>query len=169
MGVPIGGLQWGARSIRFCYGWAGRPLGSILTPLYNCKQITFIYVLYITNNTIIARGPELSIATRACIYKLCSISWSYKKIYTKYPNIPLLIIGNTYRTEATRLNCQSKVQTGVPRVILEDEHNALFKAIQLTPEIIYEALQAQEALNASVRLIKRLFQKMNIRKWIRLK
>jgi Transposase len=37
------------------------------------------------------------------------------------------------------------------------------------PEQSYEALQAIEAPNASIRLIKRLLREMHIRKWIRLK
>ena len=115
------------------------------------------------------RGKELSPQMRARICELHSIRWSYDKIHAKHPEIPRSTIADTCRKERLRVNNVSQKRCGAPRVISEDEREALFEAITLTPEMTHEALQAQEAPNASVRSIKRLLQEMNIRKWKRLK
>jgi hypothetical protein len=60
-------------------------------------------------------------------------------------------------------------RSGAPRVISEDERDALVEAVEATPEISFLALQQQEAPNASVRTVRHLFQEMHMRKWIRLK
>jgi hypothetical protein len=115
------------------------------------------------------RGAELSPQMRARICELRSLKWSYDRIHKKHPEIPRTTIADTCRNEIKRLNNASMPRSGAPRVITEDERDALFEAVTLTPEISYDALQAQEAPNASLRSVKRLLQEMNIRKWVRLK
>src|ERR1700722_74532 len=115
------------------------------------------------------RGRELSPQMRARICELHSIGWSYPQIHRKHPEIPLSTIGDTCRNEAKRLNNTSKPRSGAPRVITEDERDSLLETVTITPEMSYNALQAQEAPNASIRSVKRLLQEMNIRKLARLK
>ena len=115
------------------------------------------------------RGAELSPQMRARICELRSLKWSYDRIYKKHLEIPRTTIADTCRNEAKRLNNASRPRSGAPRVITEDERDALFEAVTLTPEISHDALQAQEAPNASLRSVKRLLQEMNIRKWVCLK
>jgi hypothetical protein len=49
-------------------------------------------------------------------------------------------------------------------VITEEQRDMLYDTATSAPSIYYEALQAQVALDASIRSIKRLFQEMNLRK-----
>ena len=115
------------------------------------------------------RGKELSPQLRARVCELRSLRWSYNKIHKKHPEIPRSTIAYTCIKEAERINNFSLLRVGAPRVISETERDSLFETVTLTPEITYEALQAQECPNTSMRLLKQLLQEMNIRKWIRLK
>jgi hypothetical protein len=49
-------------------------------------------------------------------------------------------------------------------MITEEERDMLYDIASLASVILYEALQAQVAPNASVRSIKRLLQEINLRK-----
>ena len=114
------------------------------------------------------RGPELSPQMRSRICELRSIGWSYQRIFEKHPEIPYSTIASTCQKERERLNNVSKPRCGAPRVITEEERDSLLETVLLTPELLYEALRAQECPNASIRAMKQLLQEMNIRKWIRL-
>jgi hypothetical protein len=115
------------------------------------------------------RGLELSPQMRSRLCELKSVGMSYSRIYAIHPEIPLSTIKSTCQMEARRVNCVSLPRQGAPRVITEDERDSMVEAVTITPEMSYHALKAQEAPNASVRSIKRLFQEMGMRKWIRLK
>ena len=110
------------------------------------------------------RGPELSPQKRVRICELRSLGWSYDRIRTKYPEIPKSTIGNTCRQEVNRVGNASQSRPGPPRVITEDQRDMLYEEATTAPKISYKALQAQIALNASTRSIKRLFQEIHLRK-----
>jgi hypothetical protein len=110
------------------------------------------------------RGPELSSQMRSRICELRSLGWSYNKIKAKHPEIARTTIANTCRQESKRLNNVSQPRPGPPRVITEEQRDMLYDEAISAPSISYEALQAQVALTASIRSIKRLLQEMNIRK-----
>jgi hypothetical protein len=101
--------------------------------------------------------------TRIC--ELHSLSWSYNRIYTKYPDIHKSIIGYMYRKEAKRVNNISQPRSGTPCIIIEEQRNILYDIATLVSSISYKALQAQVAPDTLIRLVKRLLQEMNLRKW----
>ena len=115
------------------------------------------------------KRPDLSPQLRGRILELHSLGWSLQKIATKHELAKSTVQYTVTKAKERSITQESAPRQGAPRVISDDERDALFEAIILTPEMTYEALQAQEAPNASVRSIKRLFQEMNIRKWKRLK
>ena len=59
--------------------------------------------------------------------------------------------------------------SGTLRVTNEDERDSLLETVTIDLAISHETLRDQEALNASIRSVKRLLQEMHIQKWIRLK
>jgi hypothetical protein len=109
-------------------------------------------------------GPELNPQMRARICELRSFGWSYNKIKKKHLEIPRITIADTCRQESKRLNNALQPRPGAPRVITEEQRDMLYDEAISAPSISHEALQAQVAPNASIRLIKRLLQEMNIRK-----
>src|SRR5271165_1172206 len=96
------------------------------------------------------RGPELSPQMRSCICELQSIGWSYQRIFEKHPEIPYSTIASTCQKERKRLNNVSKPRCRALRVITEEERDSLLQTVLLTPELLYEALCAQECPNASI-------------------
>jgi len=110
------------------------------------------------------RGPELTPQMRSRICELRSLGWSYNRIHAKHPEIARITIANTCQQESRRVNNVSQPRPGPPRVITEEQRDMLYDTATSIPSISYEALQAQVALDASIRSIKRLLQEMNIRK-----
>lgn len=115
-----------------------------------------------------AKHSELSPQLRGRILELRSLGWSLQKIATKHQLLKSTVQYTVMKAKERAASQESLPRQGAPRVISEDQRDALLEAITLTPEMMYEALKAQEAPNASIRSIK-LFQEMNIRKWKRLK
>lgn len=116
-----------------------------------------------------AKHCELSPQLRGRILELHSLGWSLQKIATKHQLPKSTVQYTVTKAKERTANQESLPRQGAPRVISEDQRDALLEAVTLTPEMTYEALRAQEAPNASIRSIKLLFQEMNIRKWKRLK
>lgn len=116
-----------------------------------------------------AKHSELSPQLRGRILELRSLGWSLQKIATKHQLLKSTVQYTVMKAKERAASQESLPRQGAPRVISEDQRDALLEAITLTPEMTYEALKAQEAPNASIRSIKLLFQEMNIRKWKRLK
>ena len=52
-------------------------------------------------------------------------------------------------------------QSSAPRVINKDERDSLLETVTIDPAISHKALRDQEALNASIRSVKRLLQEMH--------
>ena len=115
------------------------------------------------------RNREVPPHLHSRILELQDIGWSYSKIALKH-ELSKSTVQTTCRRALQRGPTQvSCSRPGTPRVITEDERDQMVEAVELNPGITYLALQAQEAPNASLRSIKRLFQEMNMRKWARLK
>jgi hypothetical protein len=106
---------------------------------------------------------------RARICELHSYGLSYSKIHEIHRDIPKSTIASTCQKEKKRIDQVSCPRSGRTRAFTEDQRDAIFETVELTPEMTYEALRDQEAPNASIRSVKRLLQEMNIRKWIRLR
>jgi transposase len=105
---------------------------------------------------------DLQLHMRSRILELQSIGYSYNKIATLY-QLPISIVKSiVYKARNRKEGVFSKARCGAPRVFIEDQRDELIKAVTLTLEITHAALQAQIALNASIRSMKRLFQDMNI-------
>jgi transposase len=117
-----------------------------------------------------AKRPELSPQLRGRILELRDLGWSLARIAQKH-ELPKSTVQYTVAqgNERAARNQASKPRIGAPRVISEDQRDAIVEALNATPSITHLALQQQEALNASVDTIRRLLREMNMRKWIRLK
>jgi transposase len=115
------------------------------------------------------RGKELDPQMCGRILELRSLGWSFAKIVTKH-NLPCATVQYTIKQAQIRSEKQESLpRTRRPRVITKEQRDSLFERVELTPEISYAALQAQECPNASIRSIQKLLQEIGIRKWVRLK
>ena len=100
------------------------------------------------------KRPNLSSQLRGAILELHSLGWSLQKITTQHRLANSTVQDTITKANERSITQKSAPRQGAPRVISEDERDALFEAMILNPKMTYEALQAQEAPNASVRSIK---------------
>jgi transposase len=115
------------------------------------------------------RGPELTPQMRGRILQLHSLRYSCRAI-AELHQLPKSTVHYTIRKERERNEKQESLpRPGAPRVILEEQRDRIYDTVTMNPAITYEALQYQEAPEASVRTIRKLLHDMNIRKWACLK
>ncbi len=112
---------------------------------------------------------ELSPQLRSRILELRSIGWSLQKIATKH-QLPKSTVQYTVDKAKDRPETQeSSPRRGAPRVISEDQRDALYEAVTSTPGVSFEALQAKVAPDVSTRTIRKALHEMDLRKFKRLK
>ncbi|KAJ5578154.1 uncharacterized protein N7459_007118, partial [Penicillium hispanicum] len=112
-----------------------------------------------------ARNKELTPAIRERICELHAIGWGYKRIHKRYPWIPLATIRYTVKKEPERCECISKPRSGRPRKLNELNKERIMYAIQDNPKITREDLLAEVDNKVKYRLIFRLLNADNMRKW----
>ncbi len=94
---------------------------------------------------------------RPRLCELKSIGLSYSRLHAIQLEIPLSTIKSTCQIEARRASTIYPFYDKLPYALLQKTKEIpIVEAITITPEMLYNALKAQEAPNASVRLIGRL-------------
>lgn len=78
---------------------------------------------------------ELDPQTRSRLCELRSIGWSYRKIHSRYPHIPLSTIKTTVYREHTRDNNTTRSRTGHPRRLTEEHRDRLWEIVESNPHI----------------------------------
>lgn len=114
------------------------------------------------------RGSELQPQLRGRILELRDLGWSLRKIAVKH-EISYSTVRSTVEAAKKRATTQASLpQCGAPRVISEEQRDAIYDTIQTNLNTTYEDLQSI-ASNASQRTIRQLLRDMNIRMWQRKK
>lgn len=112
-----------------------------------------------------ARSNELTPALRERIYELHAIQWGYRRIHKRYPWIPLSTIRYTIKKEHERREGVSKPRSRRPKKLTESDKGCILEAIHDNPKITYEDLLAEVDYKVKRRLIQRLLNAENMRKW----
>ena len=112
-----------------------------------------------------ARSSELTPAIRERICELHAIGWGYKRIHTRYPQIPLSTIRYTIKKEPERTAGVSKPRSGRPTILNSTEKVRLFEVIIENPKITYEDLLAEVSYKVKKESIRRLLNTEHHRKW----
>ena len=118
-----------------------------------------------------AYGKELSVETRVRILELHDIGWSMQKIATKHSLAKSTVqytITKARERAGASVNCSqaSLPRTGTPRVITEDERDAITETIEKNPYVTHEELRKEHVPHSSVRTMQRLCNEMERRKWM---
>jgi transposase len=112
-----------------------------------------------------ARLKELTPAIRERICELHAIRWGYKRIYTRYPYIPLAIIRYTIKKESERRDGMLKPRPGRLKKLTKADKDRILNAIHGDPKIIAEDLLTKVDHKVKYRSIQRLLNAENLRKW----
>ncbi len=115
------------------------------------------------------RGPELSAETRARILELYDIGWSLQKIATKHTLAKSTVqstISKARERAQTGKGQASLPRPGQPRVISEDERDAIMENTMQNPYVTHEELRKRHAPQSSIRTMQRLCNEMERRKWM---
>jgi hypothetical protein len=83
-----------------------------------------------------ALSKELTPTIRERICELHAIGWGYKRIYGRYPYIPLSIIRYTVTKEKERRDGVSKPRSGRPKKLNKADKDRLLTAIHGDPKTI---------------------------------
>ena len=111
------------------------------------------------------KGRELSPQMRSRICELKSIGYSYSKIHSIHPEIPLSTIKSTCLREKARDNNCSKPRSGAPRKLTEEQRDYLYDlAVHQNPRITVEELCSEVDFVVQKRSIQRLMQEMTAQK-----
>ena len=95
------------------------------------------------------RGPELSVEIRVRILELHDIGWSLQKIATKHSLTKATVQSTISRArERERVNGgqASLPRKGAPRVITEDERDAIMETTMCNPHVTHEELRKEHAV-----------------------
>ncbi|KFY81201.1 hypothetical protein V499_00027 [Pseudogymnoascus sp. VKM F-103] len=115
------------------------------------------------------RGPELSVETRVRILELHDIGWSLQKIATKHTLSKATVqstISKARERERVNGGQSSLPRLGAPRVITEDERDAIMENTIQNPYVTHEELRKKHAPQLSLRTMQRLCHEMDRRKWM---
>ena len=111
------------------------------------------------------KGRELSPQMRSRICELKSVGYSYSKIHSVHPEIPLSTIKSTCQREKVRDNNCSKPRSGAPRKLTEEQRDYLYDlAVHQNPHITIQELCSEVDFVVQKRSIQRLMQEMTARK-----
>ena len=89
-----------------------------------------------------AKNKEMTPTMRARICELHSIGWGYRKIHTRYPQIPVSTIRYTILNENDRDDHASKPRSGRPPVLSPEQKDLLHRLVTENPHIKMRELQA---------------------------
>lgn len=110
------------------------------------------------------RGPEPIPILRARILELHGLRWSLGEISLKH-GIPRSTVQYTITKARERAQDYKLLsRPGAPRVITEDQRDAIYEKTQAQPDITYKQLQAQEAPDAHFCTIRRLLREMHLKR-----
>jgi transposase len=112
-----------------------------------------------------ARSKELTPTIRARICELHDIGWGYKRIHTRYPQIPLSTIQYTIKKENQRNDQQSLPRSGRPKALTSEQQNYLLDLATKDPHIKMRELQIAVDTSPSKSTVRRLFRNLHMRKW----
>jgi hypothetical protein len=90
---------------------------------------------------------------RARICELHDIGWGYKRIHTRYSQIPLSTIQYTIKKENQRNDQQSLPRSGRPKALTSEQQNHL------------RELQIAVDTSPSKSTVRRLSRSLHMRKW----
>lgn len=103
-----------------------------------------------------AKNKEMTPTMRARICELHSIGWGYRKIHTRYPQIPVSTIRYTIINENNRDDHTSKPRSGRPPVLSPEQKDLLHKLVTENPHIKMRELQAAVGTSPSKHTVRRI-------------
>ncbi len=112
------------------------------------------------------RGPELSPQLRSRLCELRSLGFSYSRIHSHHPEVPLSTIKYTCIRERQRDDNKSRPRAGAPRKLTEEHKKKLVDLIQENPRVTFRELL--DAVDNAVKegSLRSILRKMHIRKRI---
>ena len=112
------------------------------------------------------RRTELTPQLRSRLCELRSLKYTFSKIHSIHPEVPLSTIKSTCRKEHERTNNQSKRRPGAPRKLSEEQRDHLYDlAVHENPHIKNRELVEEVDEAVKKRSIQRLLREMGKSKW----
>lgn len=105
-----------------------------------------------------AKNKEITPTMRARICELHSIGWGYRKIHTRYPQIPVSTIRYTIINENNRDDHASKPRSGRPPALSPEQKDLLHKLVTENPHIKMRELQAAVGTSPSKHTVRRILR-----------
>ena len=105
-----------------------------------------------------AKNKEMTPTMRARICELHSIGWGYRKIHTRYPQIPVSTIRYTILNENDRDDHASKPRSGRPPVLSPEQKDLLHRLVTENPHIKMRELQAAVGTSPSKHTVRRILR-----------
>ena len=105
-----------------------------------------------------AKNKEMTPTMRARICELHSIGWGYRKIHTRYPQIPVSTIRYTILNENDRDDHASKPRSGRPPALSREQRDLLHKLVTENPHIKMRELQAAVGTSPSKHTVRRILR-----------